>query len=785
MSRVEPLELVVTALHAGKCKPHRSDTGYTAHCPAHDDRNPSLSVNTGDDGRVLLKCHAGCTLEAILQALNLDPGDLFARSNLECPKPPVTVETIKYVEVVPKDAPLPPENHPKLRQPTMKWVYRASNGWPAFLVLRFDDDRGKTIRPLTLWRKNGGLTWKWKAPPAPRPLFALPALASRAGDSVLIVEGEKAAEAAQTLFPDLVVTTSSGGSAAAGKTDWTPLRERAVTIWPDNDEAGLSYATKVASLAREAGASSISIVRVPEDWSPGWDLADQLPFGIDRDDLATMIRSAEPFVPENKVVDEIQISSQWDYLPEPLQRELPDPAPYPVEALGDILGPACSILHRIIQAPTAACAHSLLSATALLTQALADIEVDGRISPLSLYLLTVLESGGRKSTVDSAALGQIFEAEHTNEDKYRSAWSKYQIELETWENEKKSILKTRAKKTQSEIKEGVNDLGPKPPRPMNPMMVTEEPTYEGLVKLFEDRPFLGLFSDEGGRFLGGHAMNSDNRLKTMAGLSNIWDGRRITRTRVGDGSKALFGRRLSLHLMIQPEVSEKLLGDHIAQGQGILARFLIVAPTSPLGNQRYVESNPKDTKELQRYEKAIRSLLLRELPLRDRCVLEPPTISLEPPAKRRWMAFHDAVQSEIAEGGRLHSVRAFAAKAAEHALRLAGVLHVLEMPTPGAITKNAIDRAIELVQFYLTEALRLWGITNANPDLIVAERLLRWMQRQESELIPQTLIYQNGPTAVRTKEQAEKYLKILENHDWVRSTTAAGKRRQKVWMVCR
>ena len=183
MSRVEPLELVVTALHAGKCKPHRSDTGYTAHCPAHDDRNPSLSVNTGDDGRVLLKCHAGCTLEAILQALNLDPGDLFARSNLECPKPPVTVETIKYVEVVPKDAPSPPENHPKLRQPTMKWVYRASNGWPAFLVLRFDDDRGKTIRPLTLWRKNGGLTWKWKAPPAPRPLFALPALASRAGGS--------------------------------------------------------------------------------------------------------------------------------------------------------------------------------------------------------------------------------------------------------------------------------------------------------------------------------------------------------------------------------------------------------------------------------------------------------------------------------------------------------------------------------------------------------------------------------------------------------------------------
>ncbi len=54
-----------------------TSTGWQAKCPAHDDKTPSLSIAEGDDGRVLLKCHAGCTSEAIVQALGLDLRDLF------------------------------------------------------------------------------------------------------------------------------------------------------------------------------------------------------------------------------------------------------------------------------------------------------------------------------------------------------------------------------------------------------------------------------------------------------------------------------------------------------------------------------------------------------------------------------------------------------------------------------------------------------------------------------------------------------------------------------------
>ena len=56
----------------------RAQSGYMARCRAHDDRTASLSVKLGDDGTILLKCHAGCTFEDVCQALDMKPSDMFA-----------------------------------------------------------------------------------------------------------------------------------------------------------------------------------------------------------------------------------------------------------------------------------------------------------------------------------------------------------------------------------------------------------------------------------------------------------------------------------------------------------------------------------------------------------------------------------------------------------------------------------------------------------------------------------------------------------------------------------
>ena len=87
-------------------------------------------------------------------------------------------------------------------------------------------------------------------------------------------------------------------------------------------------------------------------------------------------------------------------------------------------------------------------------------------------------------------------------------------------------------------------LGAEPAAPATTERTVTEPTFEGLTRAFvEGLPSLGIFSDEGGQFLGEHGMNSDNRQKTLAALNDLWGGNPIRRTRQGDGTFTLYGRR--------------------------------------------------------------------------------------------------------------------------------------------------------------------------------------------------------------------------------------------------
>ena len=71
------IEKLMDALAEAGCEYRQSGDGYIAQCPAHDDEHPSLSIGLGDDGRVLLNCHAGCDTKAVVAALGLTMVDLF------------------------------------------------------------------------------------------------------------------------------------------------------------------------------------------------------------------------------------------------------------------------------------------------------------------------------------------------------------------------------------------------------------------------------------------------------------------------------------------------------------------------------------------------------------------------------------------------------------------------------------------------------------------------------------------------------------------------------------
>lgn len=135
-----------------------------------------------------------------------------------------------------------------------------------FYVCRFP---GKKIRPLS-W---DGAKWIWKAPPAPRPLFNLDNLITSTV-VVLVVEGEKTAEAAVKLFPKAVVTCWASGCKAINQTDWSILQNRNVILWPDNDDVGLQAMQKLAQKLLQLPVSRVHIVANDPAFPQGWDLAD-------------------------------------------------------------------------------------------------------------------------------------------------------------------------------------------------------------------------------------------------------------------------------------------------------------------------------------------------------------------------------------------------------------------------------------------------------------------------------------------------------------------------------
>lgn len=136
-----------------------------------------------------------------------------------------------------------------------------------FIVCRFSVPGDKKIRPLW-W---SGTQWLWKSCPAPRPLYWASPL--RSSVPVLIVEGEKTADAAVKLFPGHAVCTWPGGCQSIDKACWDSIRDRNVVLWPDADAVGRKAMDQLATRLAANGCT-VTIVDPPADLPEAWDLAD-------------------------------------------------------------------------------------------------------------------------------------------------------------------------------------------------------------------------------------------------------------------------------------------------------------------------------------------------------------------------------------------------------------------------------------------------------------------------------------------------------------------------------
>lgn len=474
--------------------------------------------------------------------------------------------------------------------------------------------------------------------------------------------------------------------------------------------------------------------------------------------------------------------------PTPLMREMPAAQPYPVNALGPLRAPAEAIA-TATEAPVAMCAASVLAAAALAVQGHRDAETLNGTAPASLFLLTVAESGERKSTADRLAMRGVCESERELRKDYEIDYASWRDTYRLWSAEQAKILQNKnsdgtAKQTE------LRALGSEPPAPLKPFIVARAPTIEGIVKhLPHLSASLGVMTEEGGALIGGHSMKSENRLATCASFSAMWDGAPLDRWRAGDGVESYVGRRFSAHIMVQPVAAEALLSDPMANGQGLLARFLTCHPASRIGLRLRMVRDLAAEAEIERFSTRIQSLLSRDLPLAPsmRNELAPPVLPMSEEARSVLLVFARGMEKAQAPGGAFEDARAFASKTAEHASRLAAVLTIFTDPDTPEVTGEIMAGAVEIANFYVNEAARLANAAIVPPEVADALRMRNWLLNSWDEpFISAGIAAQRGPFKIT--DRARKALNRLQAHGYLMEANGqmvAGAHRREAWQVIR
>jgi hypothetical protein len=237
----------------------RSGKQWQAHCPAHEDDTASLSIAEGKDGCVLLKCHAGCELDAILAAVKKTRSDLFPKTREKRIRSASTAKPRTFPSL--KNAISSAALRLKAGVTRRDWYHNA-DGSELFMTVRFDSENGKTFRPF---HRQKPARWLMADPPGKLPLFHLPKLLApeNSDQPIFVVEGEKCTCALEETL-GVLATTSAHGAEAERKTDWKPLADRVVVILPDNDKSGRKYAGTVEQiLTKLSPAAKVKVVDLP------------------------------------------------------------------------------------------------------------------------------------------------------------------------------------------------------------------------------------------------------------------------------------------------------------------------------------------------------------------------------------------------------------------------------------------------------------------------------------------------------------------------------------------
>jgi hypothetical protein len=711
-----PVETLLAKLPGAK----RAGNGWSARCPAHDDRRASLSVSEGDDGTALVKCHAGCDTSAILAAIGMKLADLFPAkagpSRNGKPKP--TGKTFPTAEDAVADL---ERQHGKQ---SALWTYHDVQGEPVGVVVRWNKPSGKDVRPVA--RHADG--WRIGAMPDPRPLYGLPDLAT--ARRVVVCEGEKAADAARSL--GFVATTSAGGSQAAPKTEWRPLAGKEVWIIPDNDPPGRKYADTVAGiLAKLTPAPVVRVVELP-DLPEGGDIVDW----IDRHGDA-----AEPGGMRAEIEALACAVAAW----RPGDADDMAYRPFPVDALPEPIRGFVEAGARAIGCHPSYLALPLLTAIAAAIGNTRRLELKrGWSAPPILWGAIVGESGTAKTPAFRLVVRPIRERQRKALERHAEEMKQYEADLARWEKDMAAWKRDKC---------AAGDPPEKPDPPQAVRFIVSDTTVEALGPILLANPrglllardelagWIGSFDRYAGK--GKAGADSANWLSMFNAESIIVDRKTgFPRTiHVPQAAVCVSGG-------IQPATLQRALGiEH--RESGLAARLLLTCP--PRKAKRWTEADidPGAEAELVRLFDRLYDL---QPTAGDDGEPRPVLVRLTAEAKTAWKTYYNAHAAEQADLA--GDMAAAWSKLEEYTARLALVIHFVRwaaddprLASADRVDAGSMDAGIRLAQWFKHEARRVYAMLDESDAERDQRRLVEWIGRK------------GGTVTAREAQQGCRWLK--------------------------
>lgn len=451
----------------------------------------------------------------------------------------------------------------------------------------------------------------------------------------------------------------------------------------------------------------------------------------------------------------------------------PPAEPYPVADLPGAIGAAVREVVAFTKSPIAIPAASALAVVSAAVQGLVDVErASGLVGPCGLYLLTVADSGERKTTCDGFFTSPVREWERRVAEAARPDLIRHAADMESWIAKRDGIkqrLREAAKRNKStiDIEEILRRIeAEKPGAPRVPRLLRSDDTPENLAhSLATAWPSAAVVSSEAGVVLGAHGMGRDSAMRNMAFLNVIWDGGEHHIGRRTSESFTVRGARQTLSLQVQGPVVRQFVerSGGLARGSGFLARFLVAWPESTVGTRTFVEAG--EMPALDAYQRRLDALLDIAPAMTSDGALQPKVLKFDPAAKEIWVAHYNAIESAQRPRGDLFDVRDVASKAADNIARMAAIFHVFEHGPGGSIGAAAVRAAVMIVNWHLEEAVRFFGSLALTEEASDAERLDAWLldycQREGVAVVPRREVQRFGPNRLRRQRQLDAALEEL------------------------